>query len=64
MKQQLFGPRGLKSKFTEMRKWVRQFNFTEEHLHFHADPVPDDLEPVFAINLIGTDGEQPGTQRE
>ncbi len=59
-KQKIFGPRGLKTKFNEMRNKVRQHDCTESHLHSHANGMPDDLRPEFARNLM--EGENPATQ--
>ncbi len=61
VKDAVLGPNGFAEKFREMREQVRRNNCTEEHLHFHADGVPDDLRPEFANNLIGTEGEIPSS---
>jgi hypothetical protein len=62
VKKALFGPDGLAGKFEQMRNMARQFNLTEEQLHLRADGTPDDLQPEFANNLVGTAGEVNGTQ--
>lgn len=62
LKESIYGSEGVASRFADMQQSLWEYGCTEEQLHASADGMPDDLDPSFATNILGTDGMTPATR--